>query len=206
MKVISTKLKAIIIAILLLAILISIPILKTAIRNYRITSELTSIAESHGLKDVKIIIGDKLKDHSYYSVTVDSSNLEDLTYSQMFSLVFSMWTKDAHVWDYTCNGNTYEIFDYSKSIYKNGLEIYDGYWNSQSHKDATKNDINKSDYGNSNNKSSSSSFNSYKSPSKKDDDKYNAKDYKFAEDFYEDHYDDFLDFYDAENYFNEHKD
>jgi len=40
----------------------------------------------------------------------------------------------------------------------------------------------------------------------KSKDPYNAKDYKFAEDFYEDHYDDFFDYYDAEDYFNEHHD
>lgn len=39
-----------------------------------------------------------------------------------------------------------------------------------------------------------------------DDDKYNIKDYKFAEDFYEDHFDDFSDFEDAEDYFNDHSD
>lgn len=37
-------------------------------------------------------------------------------------------------------------------------------------------------------------------------DKYNAKDYKFAEDFYDDHYDDFFDYEDAEDYYNDHKD
>ena len=57
-----------------------------------------------------------------------------------------------------------------------------------------------------------SSSNSYKSKSYSSKsgssftDKYNAKDYKFAEDFYEDHYDDFFDYYDAENYFNKHND
>lgn len=39
---------------------------------------------------------------------------------------------------------------------------------------------------------------------KEDDDPYNAKDYMHPEDFYEDHYYDFFDFYDAENYFYEH--
>ena len=38
------------------------------------------------------------------------------------------------------------------------------------------------------------------------DDPYNAKDYGNEEDFYEDHYDDFFDYYDAEDYYMEHHD
>ena len=45
---------------------------------------------------------------------------------------------------------------------------------------------------------------SYSSSSKKGDDPYGAKDYIHPETFYEDHYEDFYDFYDAENYFDEH--
>lgn len=42
------------------------------------------------------------------------------------------------------------------------------------------------------------------SGSSKDDDPYNAKDYSNEEDFYEDNYDYFLDFYEAEEYYREH--
>ena len=35
-------------------------------------------------------------------------------------------------------------------------------------------------------------------------DKYNVNDYSNEEDFYDDHYDDFLDYYDAEDYYKEH--
>ena len=38
------------------------------------------------------------------------------------------------------------------------------------------------------------------------DDPYNAKDYGNEDDFYEDHYDDFFDYYDAEDYYREHHD
>ena len=61
---------------------------------------------------------------------------------------------------------------------------------------------------------SSGNSSSYKSksysykPRRKDSDydEYNVKDYKFAEDFYDDHYEDFFDFDDAEDYFNSHND
>lgn len=207
MKKISSKAKAIIFVIAVFAISLSIVIGNALSRNYRITNELTAIAQSYGLKDIKISVGGKIPDYDFYEVTVDSSNLESLSYSQMYSLADSMHADGAYVSKYTSNGNSYEIFSYTKSIYKNGNEIHDDYWNSNSYKDATKNDKNNSDYSSSNNSNSSYSFTPYKSPSKNDDDDpYNAKDYSNEEDFYYDHYDDFFDYYDAEDYYNEHND
>ncbi len=207
MKAVSSKVKATIFVIAIIVVLLSILIGNILIRNYRITNELTAIAKSYGLKDIKISIGGKIPEHDFYEVTVDSSNLESLSYSQMYALADSMHSDDAYVSKYTSGGNTYEIFSYTKSIYKNGSEIHDDYWNSESHKDATKNDKDKSNYSSSNQKSSSYSFTPYRSPSKKDDDDpYNAKDYSNEEDFYYDHYDDFFDYYDAEDYYNEHND
>ena len=190
-----------------IVILLSILIGDILIRNYRITNELTVIAKSYGLRDIKISIGGKIPEYDFYEVTVDSSNLESLSYSQMYSLANSMRADDAYVSEYTSGGNTYKIYPYTKSIYKNGSEINSNYWNSNSYKDATKNDKDKSDYSSSNNNSSSYSFTPYRSPSKNDDDDpYNAKDYSNEEDFYYDHYDDFFDYYDAEDYYNEHND
>ena len=207
MKKISSKAKAIIIVVTGIVILLSVLIGNTLIRNYRITNELTAIAKSYGLRDIKISIGGKIPEYDFYEVTVDSSNLESLSYSQMYSLADSMNADDAYVSTYTSKGNSYEIFSYTKSIYKNGSEIHSNYWNSESYKDATKNDKDKSYYSSSNNNSSSYSFTPYKSPSKDDDDDpYNAKDYSNEEDFYYDNYDDFFDYYDAENYYNEHND
>ena len=204
MKTTSLKAKIIIFILAVIVVLLSISIGKTIIRNHRITNELTAIAESHGLKDVKIHVGGKIKGYDFYDVTVDSSNLESLTYIQMYSLDSSMHADDAFVSKYTSNGNTYEIFSYTNSIYKNGSQIHDGYWYSQSYADATKNDKNESNYNSSGN-TGSSSYSSYKSPDKSYD-KYHAKDYSNEEDFYEDHYDDFFDYYDAEQYYRDHKD
>lgn len=207
MKKLSFKTKAVIFASVAVVIVLSVLIGNTLVRNHRITTELTAIAKSYGLKDIKISIGGKIPDYDFYEVTVDCSNLESLSYSQMYSLADKMHADDAYVSKYTSNGNSYEIFSYTKSIYKNGYEIHDDYWNSKSYKDATKNDKNKSDYSSSNNSSNSYSFTPYKSPSKDDDDDpYNAKDYSNEEDFYYDHYDDFFDYYDAEDYYNEHND
>ena len=120
MKKISSKAKAIIIVVTGIVILLSVLIGNTLIRNYRITNELTAIAKSYGLRDIKISIGGKIPEYDFYEVTVDSSNLESLSYSQMYSLADSMHADDAYVSTYTSNGNSYEIFSYTKSIYKNG--------------------------------------------------------------------------------------
>lgn len=205
MKAISAKVKVIIFVIAIVVILFSIPIGKILIRNHRITTELTAIAEFHGLKDIKISIGGKIPEHDLYEVTVDSSNLESLSYAQMYSLADSMQVYDAFVSTYTSKGNSYEIFPYTRSIYKNGSEIHSNYWNSDSYNDAKKNDKDKQDYSSSSN-SSSYSFTPYTPSEKEDDDPYNAKDYSNEEDFYYDHYDDFFDYEEAEDYYNEHCD
>lgn len=207
MKKLTSKIKASIFIVSVIVISLSIVIGNVLIRNYRITNELTAIAESCGLKDIKISIGGKIPDYDFYEVTVDSSNLESLSYSQMYSLANRMHADDAYVSKYTSNGDSFEIFPSTKSIYKNGYEIHDDYWNSDSYKDAKKNDKDKSNYSSSKNSSSSYSFTTYRYPSKDDeDDPYNAKDYSNEEDFYYDHYDDFFDYEEAEDYYNEYND
>ena len=124
----------------------------------------------------------------------------------MYSLADDMHADDAFVSEYICNGNSYEIYPSTKGIYKNRIKIHDDYWNSDSHKEATKNDEKYKNYTSSYKDSSSYTFTPYRSPSKDDDDPYNAKDYSNEEDFYYDHYDDFFDYYDAEDYYNEHND
>lgn len=204
MKTTKSKVTVYTFIIFVLAVLIGTHVGKIAIRNYKITTELTAIAESYGLKDIKIIIGGKVENHSFYEVTVDSSNFGSLSYRQMYSIRDSMsLVNDSHISKYTSNGNTYEVYTYTQSIYKNGYEIHDDYWNSSCYKSTTKNDKSESNYSSSN--SSSYSFTPYRSSSK-DKDPYNAKDYTHAEDFYYDHYDDFFDYEDAENYYNNYAD
>ena len=52
--------------------------------------------------------------------------------------------------------------------------------------------------------SSAKSFRKSSVREEDEDDPLNAKDYLFPEDFYEDHFDDFYDFYDAEDYYYDH--
>ena len=122
MKKISFKTKATLFFISGIVILLSILIGNVLIRNYRITNELTAIAESHGLKNIKISIGSKIPDYDFYNVTVESSNLESLSYSQMYSLADDMHADDAFVSEYICNGNSYEIYPSTRGIYKNKIK------------------------------------------------------------------------------------
>ena len=52
--------------------------------------------------------------------------------------------------------------------------------------------------------SSGSTYKPKKSSGNDDKDPYNAADFGNAEDFYDEHYDDFFDYYDAEDYWNDH--
>lgn len=61
-----------------------------------------------------------------------------------------------------------------------------------------------SSYSGYSNSGKSKSYSYGTKSSSKSKDEYNAKDYSDAEDFYEDHYDDFFDYEDAEDYYDEH--
>lgn len=210
MNINSSKSKKLFWVIAVLVLIFSVIIGRKIKIDFTIKKELTEIAESHGLKDVKVIVGNKMSGYDFYSVTVDSSNLSTLTYSQMYSLANAMYTDDGYVSKYTSNGGTYNIYTTTKSIYKNNIQIHDDYYNSQSYKEAVKNKEDKSDYSSKKDNSSqtsSSTYNNYYKSEKTDDyDRYNAKDYSNEEDFYYDHYDDFFDYYDAEDYYKEHTD
>lgn len=200
-----------------IVIVLSFNIVNTLTRNHRIKTELTAIAENYGLKDVKIHIGHKISGYDFYDVTVDSSNLESFSYERMYNLDNAMNSDDAHISKYTCGTDYYYIYPITRSIYKNGVEIHDDYYNSESYKSVVAKENKKSKYNSSNNSGTSSAASqnsnsssryssSYKSSSKKDSDPYNAKKYRNEEDFYYDHYDDFFDYYDAEDYYREHND
>lgn len=207
MNKISSKSKFLIFTITVIAVCLVTLAARTVIRTNRITKELTTIAESYGLKDVKITIGKKVSGYDFYYVTVDSSNLENFSYSRMYSLANAMHVDDASVGEYTSNGDCYLIYPSTRSIYKNGDQIHDDYWNSDTYKEAIKNKKDESNYASQKDNSSQSTGKTYKSyTNSKDIDRYNAKDYSNEEDFYYDHYDDFFDYYDAEDYYNEHTD
>ena len=110
----------------------------------RIITEITEIVTSHGLKDVVVTIDGTMAeyDSDYYKVYVDCSNMHELSIDQMFALDNSVrGVEDAFVYGFTSNGDTYEIFASSSHIYKNGEDLYNDYYNSESYKNASENVI-----------------------------------------------------------------
>lgn len=101
----------------------------------RVINDVTQRVTSAGLKDVVVTIDGKVDGYDWYKVFVDCSNMEELSVDEMFELDNSVTgVDDGFVYGYTSNGNRYEIYASSKSIYKNGEEVYDDYFNSERYK------------------------------------------------------------------------
>ena len=90
--------------------------------------------------------------------------------------------------------NKYLEGHYAEIKEKADKNFYDSIWNKPTEKETTT-------------KKTYSGSSSYKSKKKsKSIDTYDVNDYSNEEDFYDDHYDDFMDYYEAEDYYNEHHD
>lgn len=108
----------------------------------RIINEVTERVSQFGLEDVVVTIDGKDEEYDWYKVFVDCSNIDEFSADEMFALDNSVrGIDDAFVYGFTSNGDRYEIFASTLSIYKNGEEIYDDYYNSESHKNAVNSEI-----------------------------------------------------------------
>jgi len=107
-------------------------------KKAEIEAQVTSIAQSQGLEDVEVVVGNKWSDYDIYSVVVKCSNLHEFSERQLYSLGDAMDRPvGIHVSSYRCNDDTYEIFPSTRSVYINGEQVHDDYWNSESHKSAS---------------------------------------------------------------------
>lgn len=112
--------------------------------KHEIITYMITEAEKANLRDVKIIVNSKNTEYGFYNVIVECSNLDEFSYKELFDLERAIRHSDAFITSYRSNGDTYEIFPSTLSIYKNGESVYSDYWNSSSHKSAS---TNKSGYG-----------------------------------------------------------
>lgn len=110
-----------------------------------IIDRYTSIGEEFGLQNIEVTITGKSSEYDWYNVVVDSSDLDNISPIDMMKLDKKMGiVDDAFITLYTSNGNKYNIYPSTLSIYKNGEIIYDDYNNSESHKSAIENKSNSS--------------------------------------------------------------
>ncbi len=130
-----------IVAIFIVVVIILVNLLTENQKKEIVTNECIAICESFRLEGVKINITGKSGSYGWYYTSIDSTNFDDLSPQSMFQLDNALDDVDnLFVNDYTTNGDKYEIFASSLSIYKNGSEIYNDYWNSDTHKTAQKNE------------------------------------------------------------------
>lgn len=107
----SIKICLIIILVVIIAIISLIAGLKMHKSNEEkqlVIQNCESIAKSYGLENIDIDITESV---------IDCSNMSDLSYDEMFSLYESLPVST--IFSFTSNGDTYDIFPYTRSIYKN---------------------------------------------------------------------------------------
>ena len=137
-----------ILVILIIILGIGIKFYKETIVKVELINKLTELAKENGLENVEIVINssDKLYNIKVYNISVYCSNLDKLGYNNMFDLNDSLDLNNVIITNYFSGEDVYEIFSYTRSIYKNGNEIYGDYLNSESHKSAIKSNTDSKNY------------------------------------------------------------
>lgn len=97
-----------------------------------IKNEMIQIAINNGLKDVSIEYLGKDSEYDFPFISVSSSNFDTLSPQEMFRVsdAFDDASTVVYVQSYMCNGDRYEVFSSTRSILKNGENIYDDFKNS----------------------------------------------------------------------------
>lgn len=117
------------------------------------SKKLKEKSEQVGLKDISYsITKSSYEGYTLYHYNLTCSNFADYSYSQMLKIakeLESIYAGDEIVFLKTIssNGNNYELFTSTNTIKLNGKEVYDDYWNSESHKSATQTSDNSSTSG-----------------------------------------------------------
>lgn len=111
------------------------------------TTELKQIAIENGLEDVSITYMGKVPGYDFQEVVIKCSNFDTLTAEEMYKVDAAFDYAGVFVGSFSCNGDTYVVYPSTRSIHKNGEEIHDDYWNSESYKSAKENKNNASSKG-----------------------------------------------------------
>lgn len=104
----------------------------------QIIDKVTEKATLVGLEDVVVTIVGKYEDMDCYRVKIDCSNMDELSINEMLAVDKKLREiNNVIVCGFTSNGDEYDIDASNKHISKNGEQIYDDYWNSDTHKEVT---------------------------------------------------------------------
>ncbi len=106
------------------------------------TGQLKEIAESYGLKNISVSINGTDSGTGIKLATINCSNLDSLSIEEMYDFATACSYGVSGVWvEYYKQGtDTYQIFPETLSISKNGEDIHNDYYNSNSHQNAVENE------------------------------------------------------------------
>ena len=99
-----------------------------------VAEEVKQIAEENGLENVSIDSSYALFD-GWWNVTVKCSNYDKISNSQKYDIDEKLnRISNVYIKGYESGGATYTVYSSTRSIYKNGKEIDDDFYNSDSYK------------------------------------------------------------------------
>lgn len=117
---------------IIVCFLFSVPHIQTAVQKSKAAKEnvdiIYRICERYGLEDVQVSY-DRFS--SPARATISSSNFHDLTFEQMLALDEDLAGKGLRT--FICGEDQYFISSSTRHITKNGEELYDDYWHSDTH-------------------------------------------------------------------------
>lgn len=112
----------------------------------RLEEMLPAELEAIGLEDVSVSAG-RVRDDKLCLLDIYCSNWSEYSYGQMYSMHEKIDDVADDVtdravdgyfgavpWNIYCNGDQYRVYTSTRSIYLNGEQVHDDYWNSDSHK------------------------------------------------------------------------
>lgn len=124
--------KAAVIFAIILCFLYSVPHIQKAVQSGKEAKEkvdiIYRICEHYGLDDVEVHYD---RSSSPAKATIFSSNFHDLTFEQMLSLDESLAGTGLRA--FVCGEDRYSVSYSTRHITKNGEELYDDYWHSETH-------------------------------------------------------------------------
>ena len=132
MEVVGMKKRIIILAIIFILALAGIGVYIDSAMP--ISKQIKDIAEKNGLEDVSVRLSYALLD-GWWNVTVKCSNYDEISNSKKYDIDEKLdRVRNVSIKGYESGGATYTVYSSTRSIYKNGKEIDDDFYNSDSYK------------------------------------------------------------------------